>query len=316
MTRVGGILPEVMLKLFPASVISRRANWSEVARVDLEDVRRSWVLWTLGGAFAVLMLLAPLRPMLTFPGSPADVPVFFGIVSLNTVIWLLAPLAGLLVGATAVVAEREAGSLRVLLGQPVTRREVVVGKLLARSVVLAGVLLVGFGFAGVELWFVYGQFDLVEYSVFVGTRIGYGLLFVWIGVGLSAFVRSQARAVGAAVSTFVLVVHVWRVIPKGAFYLVNGQFPESVPPPWDPPAWFVFLGNANPFYGYFSFVGELPLGNSPWIGFGATSTYRGYSIDGSLPFYLQPAFLLVVMLVWVIVPLLLGTWRFSRSDLA
>lgn len=321
MTRVGDVLPVALVGLLPETVIDRRVNWVEVARTDLADARRSWVLWTLGGAFAVLMLLAPLYPLFTFRGDPSELSFFWGPALLSLVIWLLAPLAALLVGAAAVVGEHEAGRLRLLLGFPITRRDVVVGKLLGRSAVLVVTLLVGLVLAAVEIRFVYGPFDLGWYAAFVLAQLGYGLLFVWIGVGISALFRSYARALGAAVSAYALFVPVWEIIPKGVFYLARGQFPGNVPDPFEPPAWLIFLGNANPVNGYFSLVAELPLSHPLGPGVGGTLHYYGrwywgYSIEPPGPFYLQPEFLLVVMLAWVIVPLLLGSWRFSRCDLA
>lgn len=320
MTRVGDLLAGPLAKRLPESVANHRASWIEVARTDVAKVRRSWMLWTLGGAFALLMLLAPLYPLLTFRGDPAEMPRLLGPWFLSLVIWLLAPLAALLIGAVAVVGEREAERLQLLLGLPITRRDVVIGKLLSRSAVLCAALLAGLVLAAVEMWFVYGPIDLGWYAMFVLAQLGYGLVFVWIGIGLSALFRSYARALGAAVSAYALFVPLWEIIPKGVFYLVRGQYPGNVPDPFEPPAWLIFLGNANPVNGYFSLVAELPL--SPSLGPGVRGTlhyqglgYWGYSVEPPGPFYLQPEFLLAVMLLWGIVPLVIGAWRFSRADL-
>ena len=314
MTRVADLLPKTLATVLSERVLNRRANWIEVARMDLANARRSSMLWALSGVLGLLMLLFPLLRLLLVQIDPTELPADFGVEALGVVIWLLGPLAGLIVGSMAVVGEKEAGSLRMLLGLPITRRDVVIGKLLGRAVVMAGVLLPGLALASVELWYVFGPFDFVWYGQALAAIIGYVLLFVWIGVGISAFFRSSAVTLSAAVSAYALFVLVWRVIPRWVYYLVEGQFPENIPFPWDPPAWFVFLGNANPFYGYASMLAEWSI-IAPGPARDGTIRYQSYTFEGTVPFYLQPEFLLAVMLIWGIVPLLIGTWRFTRSDL-
>lgn len=310
MTRIADLVPGVFADRLPASVATHRANWIEVARTDLADARRSWLLWALGVVFALVVLLIPWHLVVLFPDEFSEIPFKIGVGNLGSWISLLIPLVALLVGAVAVAGEREAGSLRVLLGLPITRRDVVVGKLLARSVVVTGVLLFGLVPAAVELGYLFGSFDLGRYAIFVATQIGYGLLFVWIGVGISAFVRSHARALGAGVGAYALFIYAWEAIPNGAFYLVEGQFPENVPPPWDPPAWLIFLRNANPVAGFRRLAAEWSPNDPAGRGFG----YPLSHVEGTDPFYVQPEFLLVVVLLWGLVPLLVGTRRFARSD--
>jgi ABC-2 type transport system permease protein len=227
------------------------------------------------------------------------------------------PLSALLVGTVAVVDEREGGNLRVLLGLPITRRDVLIGKFLGRSVVFSSTLLVGLALAGAEIWYFFIDFNHGAYAMFVALTLLQGLTFVGIGVGISALVRSRARATGASVGVFALVSFVWHVLPVGVFYLVDGRYPENVPPPWEPPAWFVFLGNANPANGYLAIFEEWAPGVCPESMESTMGTfeYRQHVVEGAGPFYLQPEFLLVVLILLGVVPLVIGAWRFGRSDL-
>jgi hypothetical protein len=79
---------------------------------------------------------------------------------------------------------------------------------------------------------------------------------------------------------------------------------------------FVFYGNANPTIGYESFVEEWVVALGPverqHVG---TSTYGDQFASGLDPFYLQPEFLLVVLVLWGVLPLVVGAWRFGRSDI-
>lgn len=317
MIRVGDLLPRTLADLLPDETTARRANWIEVARVDVAKARRSPLLWGLCGLFPVLPLLF-LSYLLVFVAPPdADFPFRIAVMVTSYITQLFVPLIGLVVGATAVVGERETGSLRVFLGLPITRRDVVTGKLLGRVLVCSALLLIGLTLVGAAVWYLCVGFDLWAYAVFVAVTLLLGSIFAGIGVGLSTLFRSRARAIGASAGVYALVKFVWYVIPAGVFYYLNGQYPESTlgPGPWDPPAWYVFLGNGNPVNGYFVFVAEWVRGVDTIHRYPHTREYWEFFTGDAGPFYVQPEFLLVVMVLWVLVPLALGGWRFGRSDL-
>lgn len=315
MTRLGTVIPKTLVGPLPEGVTAHRINWIEVARKDIADARRSWMLWTLGGLFAVLLLAAPWHPVLVLQERPSELPNVIWIAPVIIVSRWAIPLTALVVGYGAIVGERETGSLRLLLGLPITRCDVVVGKVLGRSVVFGVTLLAGLALVGGEVWYLYGAIPLDGYAIFVTMTLLYGLIFVWIGVGLSSLLRARARAMAASAGVFALVTLVWHVVPAGAFYLADGRFPDNVPEPWDPPAWFVFLGNANPVRGHLAIAGDWMPDGLP-VTRESTLSYRHYAIEGPGPVYLQPEFMLVVLALWALVPLLLGAWRFGRSDLA
>lgn len=316
MTRIRDTLPGPLADLLPVGVSTRRANWIEVARMDCAHGIRSWALWTLCGIFISLLILIQVETLIFFIYRDVTPPAFVAFGSMSLVTRWFVPLAALLSGALAVSGERDAGSLRVLLGLPITRRDVLLGKLLGRSIAFCSMILVGLTFTGAVVWYIYGDFNPGSYALFVSLTLLYGLVFVWIGIGFSTLFRSRARSTGVSAGAFALIGFVWHVLPVSAFYLVDGQFPDNVPEPWNPPAWFVFFGNANPFNGYYALIADWIHGANPGILRTGTMVYRGYAIEGPSPFYLQPEFLLVVMLLWALVPLVVGSWRFTRSDLA
>lgn len=306
MTRVGNLLPDAIAGPLPDRVTNRRANWFEVARKDLADARQSWLLSGLGGLFVALVAG---MGFVVVSAERVEIGFALGLSSITVyVIRWFVPLTALVVGSLAVVGEREAGSLRLLLGLPISRRDVVVGKLLGRTVALSATLSGGLVLAAVEGWYLFVGFDLGAYASFIAETLVLGSVFVSIGVGISALSRSRARAMGASIGVFVLVRLVWHVIPDGVLYLRTGEFPDEISPLNDLPAWFIFLGNVNPINGIFALFRE-------WTsGYRATLSYEWYSIEAPGPFYLQPEFLLLVVVLWALVPLVLGAWRFSRSD--
>ena len=310
MTRIADLVSDALSEHLPRD-ITIRANWIDVTKHELADARQSTVLITLAGMATVLLFGGVIHPLLRFPEFGAHFDLTYGLATLGFVIIWLVPLTALLIGTTAITRERESGRLRVLLGLPITRRDVLIGKLLGRSILVGVIVLVGLTVSGGVLWQYYQGFILSTYALFAGLTVTFGLVFVWIGIGISAFFQSTARAMGTSVSVFALLVFLWNFVPKGAFYLVHGQYPENVPPPWDPPTWLIFLGNVNPTNSFLSLFNAW----SPQVSINRLGRYHQYSGDGPAPLFLQPEFLLLTMLLWGIIPVLLGARRFSRSDL-
>ena len=304
-------MPDALGERLPPSLANRRVNWIEVARKDLTEARHSWLLWTLSGVFTVGLLLASLYPIIVFSAGTSELASAMGFAPLDSAIRWSVPLIALVVGAVAVVDERKARTLRVLLGLPLTRRDILIGTFLSRSIIISALVLVGLVPAGVSLWYFYTDFSFPLYGSYAALTLLLGLVFVSVGAGISAFCQSSARTLGASVSVFTLVTFVWHVVPNGVFYLVDGRFPGNIPPPWNPPAWFVFLGNANPVDSHTALSRALVSGDGQL----GTRRYQSYVFEGEGPFYLQPEWLLLVLLLWAVIPLVVGGLRFSRSDL-
>ncbi|MFT4931912.1 MAG: ABC-2 type transport system permease protein, partial [Natronomonas sp.] len=121
-----------------------------VARKDFQDAVRSRSLWTLSVVFVGLAMLTTYM-YIEFPEMLGGEEELSG-VGLGL---FLAGIASLFIGLTAIVitykalaGERELGSMKLLLGLPHTRRDVVFGKVLGRTATLAIPIVVGFGAAG------------------------------------------------------------------------------------------------------------------------------------------------------------------------
>jgi len=312
MTRVETLLPTVLATRLPASVAAHRLNWLVVARKDVADAARNWQLYVLIAIFSAAMLLATAKDVADPQIEGADLVFALG---LESMVWTnkwLVLVVGLLVGYTAIVSERETGSLRVLLGLPITRRDVYVGKLLGRSVVFGVTLAIGLGMAAWVLWQFYADVDALVYAEFVGLTLAYGLVFVAMGVGISGVVDSHARATGAVATVFAATTVLWPQLVG----VVLTIFDDAVTGPGEAEPWLVFLANLNPNVGYESLVQE-------WIDVAWTQDVTGLTvvfdeesqlIANAEPWYLQPGIVFAVILLWGLLPLVVGAWRFDRSD--
>lgn len=293
-----------------------RHNWLAVARKDVADAGRSWLLYALAGVLMGIFAVIVFGLMIQYdpptppgePAPPAEPHVRDAYGSVLTLTSPLVPLIALAVGYLAVAGEREAGTLRMLLGHPVERWEVLLGKTVGRTTVLSAALLVALGAAGLGLALFYRAFDPVTYVAFVAMFLLLGLSFLGVAVGISAAAPSRAVSLAGVITTYVVTTFAWDVFPDSLYLLLNGDLVIGEGrPPYEAPEWFVFLRRLRPQrafkLAYDNYVTSLHMGDLPL-----------YVVAGPDPFYVTPAFDVVVLLAWFAVPLAIGYWRFQSVD--
>ncbi|SDJ57611.1 ABC transporter permease [Natronorubrum texcoconense] len=210
------------------------------------------------------------------------------------------PLIGLGLGYNAIAGERERGSLKFMLGLPHTRLDIVVGKFLGRTAVIWVAILSGYTTAAAVAILTYDSFALGIFVRYTLLTLLYGSVYVAIGVGFSAFVKSRSMAFGAATVLFVVFLLLW-----DAFLLflqlvaVGWELPEN-----GLPEWIQFVGVLNPStaveYASRALVPEF---------------HELTVFNESDALYLQNWVGLVVLGLWLVGPLAIGYARFRRTDL-
>lgn len=276
-----------------------------IAKKDFRDAIRSrailgltllFTVFTTGGVFVGTQI-----PRLLDTDGDMGLDILFGLLSPAG---LLVPIIGLLVGYKAVAGERESGSLKCLLALPHTRRDVVFGKVIGRTAVVAVSILVGFAVGGVALYAFGGSASPVNYLVVTVTTVLLGLVFVSLAVALSAATSSTTRAAWGAFGVFALFQFIWEVIGFLFVFFVTSSLPQ---PPL--PNWYLLFVRLNPQNAYqAAATATLPSSESLTGMLAAGSS-------GDLPFVLEDWFGFVVLAVWLVVPLGLACVRFQRADL-
>lgn len=205
------------------------------------------------------------------------------------------PLTAFILGYQTVAQGRQDGGLRVVLSQPHTRRELVVGTAVGRALVMAG--LVTFGFVVATLTFLATK----------GVPEVQPLLTVWIlgvllavavlnlAVSISASVRTTKRAAMFAFGSFLLISALWGSFISVFRYVLNG----FSMPPGPQPEWALILTQLNPTNAFQTAVNIL-LSNG------------GVPVEA---FYFTDWFSVLVLVAWIFIPLAAGALRFERSDL-
>ncbi|WP_128477511.1 ABC transporter permease [Halorussus pelagicus] len=277
-------------------------SWLVVARKDFADAVRSRMLWVITAIFLLFTVGAVFIQRVVFseqPGFPSAVQF------LTVPAGLIVPLTALVVAYLAIAGERESGSIKILLGLPHTRADVVLGKLVGRTAVVTVALLVAFVGAALILLGLSGGLAVVEFVLLTLLTALLGLTFVGIAIGASALSATRSRAMALAISAFFLFQVIWDIIPLGTYYLVEGGLPTGAT---RLPAWFYLVQGLNPTNAYSQASEIVFSGIGPIVPAEALA-------GSSVPFYVQNWFCLVILALWLVVPVALGYWRFERADI-
>lgn len=124
-------------------------------------------------------------------------------------------ITALALGYAAVATERESGTIHLVLGLPGTRRDVLVGKILSRCLVLATVLGLLLTVLGAIIVVHQGWLPAVAFTVISGWVLLCGLCWLVFAVGLSAAFSSRCRALAAIAGTYIFFASnapIWKAV--------------------------------------------------------------------------------------------------------
>jgi len=291
---------------------------AQVARKDFEDAVRSRMVWGVIAVFVGFMGFVLTVALTTADAGDATGDAVLGLTAQLS--QLFVPLIALIVGYMAVVGERRSGSLRVLLSYPHSRRDVVFGKLLGRSAVIAVTLGVG-SLASVLL-----AAALVE-SPDVGDAVGllgsivlFGVGFTGLAVGISASVRTRGKAMAVAIGSLLAFLLVWDAAAAGLYAAVTGSLPGL-----EAEAWYFLAKRLSPIGAFRALAEGFVDGRlQPFFRMGLEEVPADAApeqlrlanrVPGPLPFYLSNWFAAATLAAWAIVPAAVGYLRFERSDI-
>ncbi|WP_136602980.1 ABC transporter permease [Salinigranum halophilum] len=293
-------------------------RWSPLARKECRAVATSKGVWLL----AVLLVGWGYRPSYVgWDALGANMTVGY----VQTAATALLPLGVLLLSYQAVVGERSSNSLRFVLSLPLTRTDVLVGKVVGRTAGLAGPLCVAFAALGVIGLLDHGVFDPLLFVGVVAVTLVYVCALVSVAVAISALADRTVTAAGAVFGgVFLPFVLFWTPLVTGVFTRVTGVPVDAFNPPASGPLfvllrlspggayhvvtnWLLGVGNAAELY---SQVLTQLRPNVSTNAFVVEATFP----SGAVPWYLHESLGLVVLLAWLVVPLAVARSRFVRGD--
>lgn len=257
-------------------------------------LRNRWVMATtiVLGALALSLVLLGSAPTGLVKVDPLAVVV----VSLASLTIFLIPLIALLLSFDSIVGEHERGTLMLLLAYPLARWQVVVGKVLGQSIILAFSTVIGYGAAGLALWM---REDIAFASVsafagMIGSSIMLGAAFIAIGCLASTLVRERATAAGLAVGVWLFFVLIYDTALLGVLVADQGRLVGQATLD------FLLLLNPTDVYRLFNMTATESV-----------SVYSGMAGPGDSS-ALSPATYLLALSIWICIPLLMAIVAFRR----
>lgn len=302
-------------------------TWDVVARKDFEDAVRSWWLWGLAAMFVGLLALPPALFALDFAQAPerGGLTTDFFLQLERDATTIVVPLIAIVLSYASISRESESGTLKLLLSLPHSRRDVVLGKVVGRGSVIT--LAVVAGSVAALLVFPLTPFplDLANFLLFVGLTAVLGLVFVAIGVGVSAAAPTSRWAMVNTVTIYILFTVLWNRLVNTVVGLLRRhaglEGEASV-------LTTLFLQHLNPTQAFKSLVTRLFVSGENAEVLARVSVLgleglRGQlrrqmilqSLEDGVPVYLSDPAVVVVLALWLVVPPVLGYLVFDAVDL-
>lgn len=189
-----------------------------IARQELViNIRNRWTM-VFAGVFGVLVLAISYFGLVT--GGMVGFQGFARTsASLVNIVLYLVPLVALIMGTLSFTSEKSASEL--LFSQPVTRTEILLGKLVGLFVSILTATLVGFGLAGIVIAANAGTYGSSRYPVLVAFSLFLALIFLSLSAAVSALCRRKSKAFGVALFIWFFFVLFYDLLVIGATFFVN-----------------------------------------------------------------------------------------------
>lgn len=267
-----------------------------IAGKEIADgLRNRWILAStlLLGLLALALALLGSAPTGTLGVAPLAVTV----ASLASLSIFLIPLMALLLSYDSVVGEAERGTLLLLLTYPVTRAQILFGKLLGHCGILAIATLAGYGCAGLTVGLVQGG-DAQSWTAFallIGTSILLGGAFVALATLISLLARERGMAAGIAVGLWLLLVVVFDLVLLGLLIAADRVIPPELF------GWLLLFDPAD----LFRLINLTGFENVRKLS-GMAAVAEGTGLSQGI--------LLTALLAWIAIPMAMAALIFRRRE--
>ncbi|CAH0991528.1 putative ABC transporter permease protein NosY [Sinobacterium norvegicum] len=269
-----------------------------VAQKEFHDgIRNRWA-----GAITLIFILMSLG--LAYFGSAAAGVLGFSslestLVSLASLSVMLVPLIALMLSYNCFVGELEQGTLLLLMTYPISKAQLLLGKFVGQASIITLASALGFGLPAVIICLI-SDVDvpvvLTAFSQFIILASLLGWVFIALAYIISVSVTEKSKAAGLALIAWFLSVLVFDLLLMAILVASDGNINQTLVP---------FLLWVNPT-DVFRILVYTVIEADRYSGVLQIATHGA---DGT-------AYLIIVMLLWVTLPLLGSWWIFNRKELS
>jgi len=267
----------------------------------MDNFRNKWII-LVAAMFAILTLVVSYFGSLGTSGWQGLGNTISGMTELGS---FLLSIVAFMLGYATIIGEIERGSMSSLLSLSANRFEIVVGKWLGLGGVLCFTIFVGYGVAGIVISLNVSNVDILEYLVFIGLTMVFGLVFLSVALFFSTIFSKRSTALGGTIFLWFLFNIILPIVFIGLLATTIDLTRITIESTLKAPDWYFALNLFNPISVYSSLIGLT-------IGPVQSSTGSGFIPN---PSWYTTGLLLGVLVTWIIVFFILAVWRFRRKDI-
>lgn len=273
-------------------------NIKTIAKKEfMDNLRSKWIM-------ALTLIFILLTLVMSFVQGGGDLSSMeVTVIGIMAIASMLVPIISIMLGYNTITGEAESGSLLVVLSNPITRFEVLMGKFVGLGSVLSTSILLGFGIAGIVIM-AEDSSNVVGYGIFMILTILLGLMFLSLSMCFSALLKRTVMSLGAGIGLFFWGMIIGTIL-MGVYLAIT------------PNSDFMTMANNMPDWMMTSMMILSPMDmyqTSTMLGFSMTSlSTGGFSV--TLPSYITLPRLLIVYASWTIIPMVVGYFALERRDI-
>lgn len=274
-----------------------KAIYSVAKKEFLDNYRNKWII----AVSAIFLILTLVISYFSTRGGVGWKDLGDTIGGMMVFVQILIPIIALMLSYATIVGEKEKGSLSLLLSYPVKRDEVILGKFLGLSSVLAVAIFVGFGVSGLIIGINVKGVKWADYGIFILSSILFGVVYIALAIFFSCLLKKRSTAIGTAIFTWFLFAMIWNIILFGILVATDGV--DNIGDEnWTGPNWYYVGSIINPITA-FSMLVALNVGPVE------------AEIAGELPSFYTTELSLLILFLWVVIPLLIAFFTFNKKDI-
>jgi len=210
----------------------------------------------------------------------------------------LIPLFSLLVGIFSFISQPE--YLELLISQPLTRSQVIIGKYLGLSLTLISSTIVGFTIPGVIISLSIGTEGALGYVTTVAFIMMQGLVFIGCAILIAQLTKRQQLSIGIAIGVWIFFEVIYGVLILGMTIYFEAEIMKYT-------LLFSLIGNPIDITRVLSLIS---IGGLEFFGPAGATLYK---LAGSQ--LLAMIYGLCALLFWIIIPPFISIKLFSKQDL-
>ncbi len=216
---------------------------------------------------------------------------------LNLVLYIV-PLVSLVMGTLSFTGDK--GSTELLFSQPISRAEVLLGKLFGLFLSISLSMIGGFTVAGILISSVSGEEGLIQYGFFVLLSLILALVFLSLSVVVAVMNRRKAKAFGISLFLWFFFVLFYDLLALGGSALIKGQNANL----------FLFLSLFGNPVDMVRVASLISLENALIFGAAGASLLR--FLGGTTS---SIALLTISLMIWIVVPVKISQRLLSKQDI-